>query len=94
MNASEAKLLANNSDVLNIYLADVYKKIEESARRGNYELLYSDPPINLAYNDWDMLRNKPNIKLDFIRSLKVYGYNITDNSDERSAHKTITIGWE
>ncbi len=94
MTAKKAHEITTKSNVLEQYLFDVYNKVAEVANNGNYELLFSGRPINISYADWNMYRENPNIKEDFIADLKRNGYKIVNNSDKQSNHRTIIIRWK
>ncbi len=94
MTAKEANYITTTTNVLDKCLTEVYIAIKASAEQGNYELLYSGIPVNLQFTEWDMLKENPNIRKDFIDELTANGYYVIDNSDERSTYKTITIRWK
>ncbi len=93
MTAIEAKHITENSNVLKVCLTNVYSDIQESAKMGNSEILFSGVPINIPYTQWSMLKGHQNIKENFIAKLKRDGFTVIDDSCNRSAHKTIVIRW-
>ncbi len=94
MTRDEINKIFKEASPLKIYLDDVYVLMKKLAERGNSEMLFSGPPVNLTYEDWSSLETIPNMKEKFIKELRNKGFSVIDNSDERSSHKAITIRWK